>query len=355
MRILLASILFLIACLSSIQAELPTDEGPESRKQFSKSVLQLVKDKQFKVIEEMHDHLLKNNVRFKEGLWKLAAFYDGLALPYGNISDDEWESWIHLLNEWNQEYPDSALYEIAKAGSYINYAWNARGTGWGSTVTDEGKVLYRNRIEKAREILKQSQERQDSSAGLIPIFKSLSKKIPLMPNKISQTQMAPGWYAGMFTVALAQSWDSNEAEDLFRTATKFYPEYYGFYFSRANYLLPRWHGKKGELQDFIKTVSKNNGKELYARMYWSVDRKADDQNVFTHFGAEWNLFKEGFEEIERKYPDSIWNLSNYCRFACQADDKETAKVLFKRLNGLYWAEAWPSRASYDTYLKWANE
>lgn len=40
----------------------------------------------------------------------------------------------------------------------------------------------------------------------------------------------------------------------------------------------------------------------------------------------------GFDDVVRAYPD-YWNLNNYAKFACLADDKPKTKELTTRISG----------------------
>ncbi|PZV16403.1 MAG: hypothetical protein DCF22_05445 [Leptolyngbya sp.] len=45
--------------------------------------------------------------------------------------------------------------------------------------------------------------------------------------------------------------------------------------------------------------------------------------------VDWKKISQGFEDIVARYPDA-WNLANYARFACLAEDKAKSKALLNQ-------------------------
>ena len=59
----------------------------------------------------------------------------------------------------------------------------------------------------------------------------------------------PGWWTAMQTVALAEGWDWKTYSGLLDEAMKQEPTYQSFYDNAAYFLLPRWHGDPGAIDD----------------------------------------------------------------------------------------------------------
>lgn len=63
-----------------------------------------------------------------------------------------WETEEQLLQDWKmRENTYLPLLQLGKF--YIKYAWNARGGGWASTVSEQGWEFFRKRVQLAREHL----------------------------------------------------------------------------------------------------------------------------------------------------------------------------------------------------------
>src|ERR1043165_3826649 len=79
--------------------------------------------------------------------------------------------------------------------------------------------------------------------------------------------------------------------------------------SRAVYLLPRWHGEKGEvakdLQNQADRLKGENGDKLYARVVWSVHSYGGSDNIFTEHDFSWERTERGLDALLNEFPDSI--------------------------------------------------
>ncbi|MFA4987246.1 MAG: hypothetical protein WC712_11725, partial [Candidatus Brocadiia bacterium] len=156
---------------------------------------------------------------------------------------------------------------------------------------------------------------------------------------------------------LGQSWSDADYDRLYNEAVSKEPTYYDYYFMKANRLLPRWHGNPGDWQRFALEAasksSKEEGMTLYARIAWGMGGMDYTDNLFTQGGIQWPLMKQGFEDIERNYPNSIWNLNAFCYYACMAKDWDTARKLFGRIGDGFHPWIWKSKVQFDHSKAWA--
>jgi hypothetical protein len=136
---------------------------------------------------------------------------------------------------------------VALAEACINFAWHARGDGMSDTVTGSGWKLFAQRIETAKKIL------DDAS--------SLASK-------------CPHWYQAMQSVAKAQGWDVARSIELLREATTFAPDYYYYYRSFANYMLPKWEGQEGDAANFAEQSANRVGGTRATSSIFESDRES---------------------------------------------------------------------------------
>ena len=47
---------------------------------------------------------------------------------------------------WEAAFPESPIRPVAEPSAWIDYAWQARGSGWARTVTDEGWQRFAERL-----------------------------------------------------------------------------------------------------------------------------------------------------------------------------------------------------------------
>jgi len=299
-------------------------------KNFSLRVSELLNAEKYKELIALSDTIRKKKSRFTDGRWKLTAFYSGMS-PEDSSSLKIWLAYEAKLKNFLAQYGDvSATPHVALASFYIGKAWKYRGSGYANTVTPLGWKEWSKNIILAKDILTKKQ--------------SLSKK-------------CPHWFSVMQAVALGQGWSDQDYEYLFKQAVKKEPSYYFFYFAKASFYQSRWHGSKAKLMEFVDdAVSKTfheEGYTLYARIYWSAQREFG-RNMFLPGNVDWNKMKEGFEFMNKKYPNSIWNRNAYAHFACIAGDKQALRTSLASIKGNINLGAWWSSQQFNLCKSWSE-
>jgi WD40 repeat protein len=326
MKPIIAPLALLFTSLSAFsQSAVP--EGPTERNRFANEVRAIFQHEDFAELERLADELRTTKARFPEGLWKLSRFYAGLSSP--GYADDQWKGHLERLDRWRAQFPESITEPVVRAESWTSYGWAARGSGYASTVTEEAAKLLADRLADARRILE--------SAAKLP-------------------QRCLHWFAAMQAVALGEEWDRKKAQRLFEEAVAAEPGYHDYYFNHAIYLTPRWFGESGDWERFAENAAKgpakSEGMTMYARIAWA--REGDYDNLFTDTKIEWSKMKQGFEDMMKANPDSIWNLNNFCRFAVMAGDRETARALFQRIGDNIDPTAWKVAGRAELAKTWAG-
>ena len=283
----------------------------------------------FDVLESRANELITKKTRFLDGLYQLNTFELGITSPAQN-DEAGWQDLFKKLQAWRTAKPNSIVAASTEASAWTNYAWFARGDGYADTVTPESWKLFKDRLQKARQILEESYASHDK------------KDIP------------PIWYSALLTVALGQGWSHQDYDKWFEEAVASDPEYYDFYFDKAVYLLPRWCGADGESEKFAEVCGQKYGPEMYARICWSLSGYYYYNDFFAETHTQWPLMKAGFAAMEQRWPASLWNLNNFCHFACLAGDKATAQGLFQRIGMQNYALVWGRLKTFKAYQRWAN-
>ena len=211
----------------------------------------------------------------------------------------------------------------------IEHAWAYRGGGYANTVKPEAWPLFEKYISLARQNLE-----AHKTVGAAD----------------------PRWYETMLTVARAESWERHEFNSLLKEALDREPSFYQTYFMALEYLLPKWHGGTWEIEEFardaVQRTSKQEGRGMYARIYWYASQTQYENELFSESFAEWPRMKEGFEDVIARYPDA-WNLNNYAKFACLAHDKQKVRALLKRIGSDIVGPAWRSPSLLQQCSHWA--
>jgi hypothetical protein len=310
-RYLLYVILLLASLFPSSVALAETtvvNDGPIAINELMSQVRTLIKQDRYKDLEDMASEFRTNKTRFPDGQWKIFHFYEALSKPEKQSGDD-WKELFNHHEKWVRAYPYSITAQVALAETWIKYGWDARGHGLSDTLTDEGMRLFRVRVQKAYDILQ---------------------------NMPPTSGDCPQKYRLIMRIALDQGWERRLFENAFKNAVNYEPTYYEYYVAMANYLLPRWYGKEGEWQKFAEVATsytpKSEGMSAYTRILWGMWLKGVTKGTafFEETGTSWQMMKQGFQDIEKNYPNSSWNLNYFCLFATLA---EIRKRLVAYLHG----------------------
>ena len=286
----------------------------------------------FAALEKEAQEVRTSKARLRGGVWKLYIFYEAVSEPPGETqaTDSDWDSHLASVKKWIAAYPTSATARLALAGTYINYAWAARGDGYSDTVTEPGWNVFGQRIMLAESVLLDAAR--------------LKEKCPY-------------WYEAMQQVALAQGWNKQQARELFDQASVFDPTYYHFYREYANFLLPKWYGDEGETQAFAEEVYKRLGDPEGSTVYFEIASLLAcqcDKERDSLAGMSWPRVKQGYTDLQRLYGTSNLKMNRFAYMSFVAGDKASARATFAALGESWNPQVWHSAANFEAAKTWAS-
>lgn len=305
----------------------------EQRAAISGSVRSLFLAGNFPELERMSQSYRTQRSRTASGLWKLSLFYAGIDAALGRDDDNNVNRFSAIeekTKSWRQKYPHSPTAHIVHSMMLIAQGWAHRGGGYANSVRPEAWARFDEKISRARKHLETHKS-------------------------IASTD--PRWYETMLIIARAQGWARPDFDRLVLEAVTREPSFYQNYFVALEYLLPKWHGGTAEIEAFaaaaVRRTQKQEGQGMYARIYWFASQTQFGNNLFSESLVVWPNMKKGFEDVIRRYPDA-WNLNNYAKFACLANDLETAKVLLERTESRIVPEAWSPFEIREACKQWVS-
>lgn len=269
---------FVLEPVDSSALTKPTLDGHQDRTQFEAAVRQTFKQGDYATLETLGMELRESRERLNDGSWLSAAYFAAFGLrPYASMA--AYELTQHNLAAWEAAYPASTVLPMIQAGFHLDVAWRWRGNGLAKTVTKDGWAGFRRELASARQIL-------EATPG---------------------NKSYPEYYRLMQTVALGESWPKEKYFQLFDEATRIAPDYTPFYTATAYYLMPKWHGRKGEWEAFAEREREQHGvggagDGLYA---WIVLSMRDEyHDLFHETAASWETTANGLEYLIREHPQS---------------------------------------------------
>jgi parallel beta-helix repeat protein len=299
------------------------------------AVRNLLMEEEFVKLDSIAADLRNQRSKSSSGGCQLQYYYMYLSDCWNEYrpSRDDWI--LGVIDRWIKEQPESITARVLLARTYTRMAWDARGGGWASEVTDEGWLGFNQNLKKAQKVLNDTEELKVDD----PEFYRVSLQVAMGLDESD--------------LMCEKLFDKGAAIDLF---------YYPLYTQRAQTLMSRWGGRRGELEAFAnKAVNLTKEKEdysLYARiagfvasMFGSEEKPYDD--FLKLYNLSYPKIQEGFKDIIKLYPESDYFLRGDRFMACVYKDKERARELFQKTNDQWDAYyCWFSKEEFEEYKEW---
>ncbi len=303
----------------------PTGTEPESiqRDEISALVYEAVARHNISRVRELLSAMNDPECVHPGGRPKLGDFQNGISVYFRH--GDYWDTKLATVDFFKNRMPNEAISAVLEADYWFEYAWNARGGGYASSVSAEGWKLFHERLAKAKKVLLDSKQYASAS---------------------------PLWYELMLRVMSLSDDPPRDRDAVFVEGAGKFGWYLPLYYTMENYLYPWWGGDWDMVDNMVAwSVDKTKatmGNAMYARLYVAAADNAEKVgNLFKDTRASWPKMKSGFDDLMQRYPNSDWNLNAYARFACEANDRATYLMLRKRIGKGLIEEAWPQNRRHE--------
>jgi len=318
LRIATLAILVFAVCRPVGAAELDLEESLKSQ------AAALLRAGDFAQFDTVATRLRDGSERTPAGTWKLSMFYSGIWRAGSRDPNDP--AWTRLeagAERYLAEHPSSPTAVVLEAKVLIEHAAVYRGDGYGSQVPQSHRAPFRSYVAATLRVL--DRDRELGSAD-------------------------PEWYAIYVWALNLRDAPGQEILAFTREALERYPQYDPIHYRAARALLPKWHGSKALMQQYLALAldrtRASEGTQIYGRVMFNLARNSDRPlEELTEIGAQWAPFKASYEEILRAYPDP-YNLGALRAMACLAGKKDDYKSITQRVSGPA-----PSVAWFDTAQK----
>ena len=318
---------------TSSPAQKPADNSAarlQGEQEYRNQIMEYLAERNFTQLESAAREARAGKGRVVGGLWKLFVFYEVVTKPVvDSDTEDAWMLQFDTLKQWISVWPASATARIAMAGTYENFAYHARGTGYATSVSDTGWQLYGQRIALEAEYLAEASRLKDKD---------------------------PFWFEAMQHVALAQGWDKSQAKELTDLAYAFEPEFYHYYREYANFLLPKWYGEEGEAEAFAEEISKRLGGKQGAFVYFEIASVVTCQCDSEDTDMErlsWPKIKEGYEALGQLYGYSYLKVNRFAHMAFEARDRAAGQQAFALIKDNWDPSVWRTSERFESAKQWA--
>ena len=298
----------------------------ELRDAIRASVSQTFLSKNYALLEAQATEFRTTRSRTPSGLWKLTLFYAGIDSAISQATHGQPQNFKgvdSIVADWVAAYPDSPTAHIVQSEVLYYHAMAYRGRRPAISLHLDPWQPFRDLLATARANLEKHKAIASSD---------------------------PQWYETMLNIGRLQNWEKQKFMHLLDEALSREPAFYQTYFAALDYLLPRWSGSIPEIEEFAASAAKRSsatdGSAMYARIYWYASQSQFGAGLFSNSMVRWPAMRTAFDDVIAKYPD-VWNLNNFAKFACLANDAAKTKELLSKLGANnYVAQAWDSKEQF---------
>jgi len=252
-----------------------------------------------------------------------SLLYDHAEALLDSADEDE-ETLNHVIGEQDRDFNESDPanpVRMALDGSYyVHAAWNARGNGWANSVSEHGWELFRERLDKAAEILEAAYDRYPKEG-------EIARK--------------------MISVELGQGQGKDRMELWFQRAIKADPDDFDAYTAKEWYLQPRWYGSVDEVIGFGQECIQTENWSAKLPLVFSVgvaDAAGQDWSFYTK-PEIWTPLEKSYLDFLDHFPNSVFYRTNFAYQAYEGGHFDVARKQFHIL-GSDWDRTVISEASY---------
>lgn len=287
----------------------------------------LLEKNDFDSVEKTFQDLLRKK-QTSEGLSLLKLAYSRFGQqPMSSVRSGEFNEKINfLLNEWLKAKPSSHFANACMGKWLLNFAWEARGGGWGASVPSEAWKVFKKRLEAAEVFLNKAYESEPSDP------------------------FVPAW---LISISMGLGNDRKEMEKQFERAIKADRNEAEAYISKLTFLMPKWGGSVSEMLEFARECAKDEHPGTYIPFmlvlaHRELFDRSEDTEYFKQPGV-WAEVKTVFDTLLKEFPKNNSFHNHFAFVAFHADDLETARKEFEIIKDDWDPDCW--RNDYKNFQK----
>ncbi|MCK4400821.1 tetratricopeptide repeat protein [bacterium] len=241
-----------------------------------------------------------------------------IAKAYDKIGKEEeskaWRDIVAIV--MNEKDAGSWLLTMCRVNAHIRYAWDARGGGWASTVTDDGWRIFKKELRIAEE--------------------EAHKAYQMYPERPQAFMLTIGTGLGY-----SDEWKARWFQRVIKTDFDYPPAYS----VRLWYLQSRWGGSHEERMAFGKECLSTKRFDTFAPLIMidvledAAERMTEDAWRMWMRAETWETVKAVFEGYLAKYPNDYWIRSRFVNFAVKCMQFERAAEELAELGDLCYPRA----------------
>lgn len=242
------------------------------------------------------------------------------------------EAYKKIFPVYQAALPASPWPLLFKGQFYVQFAWDARGGGWASTVTPEGWKGFRERLDIADQALEEAWK-------IDPTISAVADE--------------------MITVCLGQGGGRGRMEIWFRRALEADPDDYQVCSAKLYYLYPRWHGSHEDMIAFGRQCATGENyfagtPFILAQAHAQVAAESPNPQAYLQGDEVWADVSRVFDDALVLYPTTRLR-SEYAQWAVRCGRWAAADRQFRILADHPDAAIFPDKRAYDALRQQARK
>jgi hypothetical protein len=236
-----------------------------------------------------------------------------------------------LANRWK----GSHVAFLTKGEAELSHAWQARGTGYANSVSDNGWKEMEKRLETAAQ--------------------SLEAAWKLDPRDARTCQE-------MMRVELGQNEGRARLELWFQRGMKIDPADAGLCREKLEYLRPRWYGSTEEMIKFGRECTENTNwagevRLMLPEAHYEAAQEIQDNSQRGAYWRQpkvWSDIHYAFEQYFKLYPEAVSYRQNYARYAVRCGEPQeflNQVSMFASTNYSYFGGV----EQFNKMMQWAKQ
>ena len=142
-------------------------------------------------------------------------------------------------------------------------------------------------------------------------------------------------YRLLVIIARAEGWPEEEARATLAEGQRVDSLYYPLYIEFARYLLPRWHGKRGDIERFAAEMTErlpgDDGLEAFARIAAAIHQIDVERELLFLGSYDRDLLVKASEVLRQRHEGQYDEASFAALCAWVAQDREAGRRLFSHI------------------------
>jgi hypothetical protein len=244
--------------------------------QLQKTTIALVNDRQVELLDKLSDLMQDDPESFsinpscpKHDVW-VNQMLRYNAWEYSQPSPRTWS-----LTEWLKAHPDSKLARLLLVQRLVQAGWQARGSGYASTVTAEGAQVFQQKITEAHDE---------------------------MTKLLAQDRPPPESFMYLFDIAKAEGWSEDECMEHAGRVAELSPQYLMPHLCMVEKLLMRWGGEAHSSALYAAWASDKiggpAGDALYAQLIARIATYEPRPLLRGGLGIDWDRAYQGCRALQ---------------------------------------------------------